>query len=242
VQEALWEQYQADIAAVVEFAGQDEIIPVHLGDVTQGNKFKEELVSSAVHDQVTIATANMLPWLDLPQVRRMRLVAGTDVHEFGEASATALVAAALQSLRQDRDIAWVKHGLADVDGITIDYSHHGPHPGRRKWMEMNNALWYLKDIMTTSMFDWENPPRIVARGDRHVFGMGEWSFITSRGLVSSRIVIVPPYQGMSNHARKVSQSQAKVYHGMVVFEIIDGEIGRVLPLIRQYDLRTKEVW
>ena len=133
---------------VVEFAGKDEIILFHLGELCQGKGKAEEIVSTRIADHIHLAKYVMVPWLDLPNVKECRLVPGTDFHEFGESSATLLVTAELQERYKDKkDIKFVYHGVYKANGVAIDYSHQGPSPGTREWVKGNAARSYLRDRM-----------------------------------------------------------------------------------------------
>lgn len=238
----LWNRYEDNIEEVVDFAEGDPLTVVHLGDICQGDKWGRELMTSSKANQVLIAIGIMNEWLELPNLKRVRLISGTDVHEFGEHSAVQLVTSSLQSDHPDHDIRWYHHGLANLGGFDIDFAHHGPGKGKRKWLEMSNAGWYLRDIVFKEIFEGRRPPRLVIRAHKHLFGMGSVSFFTGEGLVRSDIIILPPYQAMSIYARRVSLSEHLVHHGMVAVEVIDGELGRIMPFVKQYDVRTREVW
>lgn len=236
----LWDLHQGHIDSVMAFADGCPVGVAVVGDVTQGNHFRGELMVSDVANQTLIAHGVLREWLLHPNVTHVFLASGTDVHEFGESSATRLLAEYMRVRWPKRSINWCHHGLLDAFGVTIDYSHHGPSAGVRKWLEMNNANWYLRDIMTREIMAGCRPPDLVVRGDKHTFGTGGLSIVIGSKIYSSDIIVLPSYQALSAFARKVTKSAYRVHHGMVAIEIIDGEIGRVRALVKEYDLRRRE--
>ena len=239
-QAELWDLYEGHIDKVMDFADGDPVALILVGDPTQGEKFKDELMVSDVPNQVAIASGVIEKWLAHPNVNYLRFATGTDVHEYGEASATRLLSEFLSMKYTKRDISWVHHGLLDVQGITIDYAHHGPGPGKRKYLEMNNATWYLRDIMFRELLKGKTPPHLVVRAHQHNFGITGHTMVIGDRLVSSDLIVIPAYQTLNGHARKVGQSAYEIYHGMIAVEVIDGDIGRVMPYVKMYDLRRRE--
>lgn len=238
-QEELWHLYSGHIEKVMDFADGDPVCLAVVGDVCQGDKHRDEIVVSDIPNQVTIACKAIEEWLVHPNVTHIRLAAGTDAHEFTESSATRLLAEYLSLKYPKVDISWAYHELLEVDRVTIDFSHHGPGSGKRKYLEMNNASWYLRDIMLRELLKGNKPPDLVIRADKHSFGACGHTIVIGERLVSSDMIVIPSYQTLTGFARRVTQSAYEVYHGMVAVEVIDGEISRIKPFIKQYDLRRK---
>ena len=84
-----------DVERIAEGA---EIVVVHNGDITWGRSHVEALVSGREYDQQAIAVANMQRWLEWDNVKTMRLMHGTESHEFGRGSSSIAVASRLQAL------------------------------------------------------------------------------------------------------------------------------------------------
>lgn len=235
-QSYLWELYQKNIAATVELAAGDPIDVLLNGDPVQGNKYPQGLVTPEVADHIAIAEANMMPWLEIPNVRTVRLATGTGAHEFGDGSATLSLAKLLQAAHPDRDIAATNHGLIDYGGCVVDYAHHGPHPGSRKWLEGNTARFYLRDLMLQEITNKRRPPDLVLRAHFHTY-IHE---ILEMGEYRSELIITPSYCFMNGHARQATRSQYRVSVGQVVFEIVDGVPGKPHKQFETNDIRTKE--
>ena len=64
----LWDLYQGYIQRVMEIAGRDDVIVLHVGDVCQGNKYPVGLVTTRMADQILIGASNLSEWLKHPQV------------------------------------------------------------------------------------------------------------------------------------------------------------------------------
>lgn len=246
VQEYLWENYIQDVDNVKQLAGDDPIVVIHGGDICQGNKYPQQLVGTRMADQILIAVANFAPIFALPTLSAVRLVQGTGAHGFGEASAEILVAEQLCSMHPNLDIMALRHGLANVDGVSIDYAHHGPSTGIRIWTEGNQLRYYAKSIMLQELARGNEPPRVVLRSHYH---KAMWETVRVRrddvnGIVTfwtADFLVLPAYCGLSEHGQQVSQSKYLITDGMVALEIVDGELFKIHPFARTQDLRTEEV-
>ncbi len=233
VQEWLWGIYARGISKAVEMAGEDEILPVHNGDPTHGDRFMEELVTTRLADQLTIARMNLGVWFALPQVKQMELCLGTGVHEFGEGSASVLLADMLREAWPDRTIGSAYHYLLNVAGVSIDLAHHGPHPGSRSWLRGNIARFYLRDVMIQNLMAMKKPPDLVIRSHFHTY-INE---VVCENGSESRLVITPALCIPGGHARKATRSISEVTCGMVLVECVDGRVGMVEPVLDKIDLR-----
>ena len=236
----LWRVYQQDVAAVVEHVGHDELIVTHAGDSTQGLRHQEHLMTTRLSDQIQIAEANMAPLLALPNVKRVRILKGTNGHSFGEGSAEALLAALLQARHPALDVECLYHGRFNVDGVWFDISHHGPSGGTRLHVEGNAARNYLRDRLTREVLTGQEPTRVIVRGHHHVWTHESVELETKTGDVTCDLVIVPGYVGIGEYERKRLQSLPIQTHGMCLFRVDDGRL-EVIPLKRTVDLRTEEI-
>lgn len=239
IQKWLWANYQADMARVMEIAGDDEVVVLHNGDLTWGSKYMTEMVSTRKSDQIAIAVANLVPWLALPNVQHMRLCHGTGSHQFGEATSDALVSAQLQAMYPASDVQAVRHGLASVDGVGIDYAHHGPSAGIRQWTNGNQLRYYAKSLMNDEILRGRTPPRIVVRSHFHTYTRetvrvhGEREWVTD-------IFVTPAYCGLTEYATQATRSAYLIGCGLILFEVVDGALREVYPLVRVVDLRREE--
>jgi hypothetical protein len=236
-QRYLWSLQEHIIEEVKEFSKGNEIIIFSLGELTHGNHFISELVSTRQSDQVIIALSNFDPWMELKNLTTIRLAIGTEVHEFGEGSSTHLVATTLSKEYKNLDIKAINHGLYSIGGLSIDFAHHGPGASQRVWLEGNTALYYLRDRMMKDIIKGNKPPDLYLRGHVHA----PVNIVTEVRQYESRLVICPSMCVMSGFARKITKSSPEVTNGVVVFKITrDGNISKPKFITETLDLRTKE--
>jgi len=205
IQRWLWRCYQDDVANAMAFANGDPLVVLHNGDLTWGRKYARELVSTREADQILIAVANMQPWFEYDDLQAVRFSHGTGSHAFYEATAAVLVSEQLRALHPDTDIGVVRHGLLSLDGVRVDYAHHGPTPGIRQWTQGNQLRYYLRSLMNDEIIRGREPPRVVIRSHYHTYcretlrvhGACEWV---------SDIVVTPAYCGLSEYAQQATRS------------------------------------
>lgn len=235
MQRWLWSCYKADIAAVAELADGCQVDVVHVGDVTWGTRYPAGLVSSRLADQPIIAVANMAPWLALPNVASLRLIVGTDSHELGEATAPVLVARELAKDAPGRTVAVLSHLLGDVDGVSVDAAHHGPHPGTREWLKGNQLRYYGRSLMMQEIVQGLEPPDLVIRAHYHEYcrervPVGRWE---------TEVIVLPAYCGLTPYARQATRSISRIGCGLVAVEIEDGGIREIYPRVHTKDVRAR---
>jgi hypothetical protein len=237
-QEWIWEVREEALKSIVELAGKDEIVPIDLGDPTQGNGFGRELMSTRPSDQFTIAKLNKLPLMSLPNVKRALFVRGTGTHEFQEGSAQSIIAEGLQD-KTGKPVDVVYHAEAVVDGLRLDLSHHGAPPGSRNWLRGNILRLYAQSIMDDALSSGEAPPDLIARGHYHQFTT---EIVTRRALGKTWrtwALICPAWCLVDDYARKVVKSPWRASIGMVALEVIDGRIVELHEFMRTIDYRTR---
>lgn len=224
-----------------EVAGDDPLYLFLLGDPTHGNRHPEQLMTTRAADQIVIAQATSEAIIErLPGVLLVRSAVGTGSHEFGEASASILVGNALARAHPDLDIRTLYHGYADVNGVNIDYAHHGPTAGRRVWLYGNEARFYLRDIMLRSILAGQRPPDLVLRGHIHQLVSVTEGVWAGNRMHSSRLVICPSMCGLSDYARQVTRSAGGIVIGGVIIVVENGHARDPEYVTLSWDLRTKE--
>ncbi len=240
-QKFMYETYQWGVSETIKLAGKDEIVLIHNGDPTHGKASFLELMTSKLSDQLLMAQANVEEWLQYPNIHTVRFAAGTGLHELGEASAQVLISNALRGKHSKLDIGVVYHGLLDIDGFTIDYAHHGPNVGIRKWLEGNELRYYLRSIMIGEVLEGRTPPHLVLRGHYHVYRK-EYLEMTANGKTyESWAVILPGFTFKDDYTRRATRSEFKQNLGMMAFEVIDGHLYKSHRFTRTIDIRTKEI-
>lgn len=240
-QEYLWKAYLDDMAEVWSWANGDRLVLIHNGDATQGLKYIDHLVSTRLADQITIGVMNLRPWFDQAGVTVARIAKGTGSHVMGEGSSEILIGQQLAALYPEADVQVVYHGLLDIDGVELDYAHHGPYPGSRHWLKGNVARYDLRSLMLSELSAGKVPARVMLRSHYHEWIPEETLGIEFLGeTYRSTLVMTPSYCGLGAHGHQSTRSTARQTHGMVAIEVIDGRLGEIRPLKRTLDLRTKE--
>ena len=236
VQKYLWNIYTETLDKITNLAGADPVVALHDGDNIEGNKHPSELVRPELSAQIKIAFDNLLPLCRLPNLKALRVVRGTGAHELGFASATTILVQLLQIAYPALDIQSTQHGWLTVGGINIDYSHHGPWKGRRKWLEGNEARYYLRDCMMNDISECGKPADVYIRGHVHVPVIeklrvdGCWS----------TLIVVPSMKIGGEYSFQATRSAPRIANGMVALEIEDGKLRDVHEYIHVKDLRTRE--
>lgn len=238
-QRYIWDLRTEFLAAAVSMAGRAEMVHLHNGDVTQGNKYPAGLISTRIEDQIEIADWNMRPIYTLPRVRRGRFISGTEAHTFGEASAEIAVSKRLSLRYPKADIQPLAHTLLEMDGVMFDVTHHGPGAGIRQWTRGNVARHYLRSRMWQDFKCGRRPADVYLRGHYHTF---VWETLREQfggEMITSHLVVLPSWCGMTEYARQATKSEYEVVNGLVLFEVATGRVA-VHPMVRSLDLRVEE--
>ena len=241
MQEYLWGLYKQHIEEVRAWAGFDQLVLIHNGDITQGNKYPEHLVSTRLADQISIGVANLRPWFDGAGVRWARLAKGTGSHVLGEGSSEILIAQQLAALFAGANVQALYHGLLDVQGVQLDYAHHGPYPGSRAWLMGNVARYDLRSYMLNELSAGRTPARVVLRAHYHTWICPEVLSLEFMGDVyTSTLILTPSYCGLGAHGHQATRSAPSQTHGMIALEVTDGNLGEIRVFKKTLDLRTRE--
>jgi len=236
-QKLTWREYSKNIRAIVDWADGNEVVPIVNGDITNGNKHPVGNMSDSIADQIVIAKDCLLPWLELNNVKCLRIITGTQAHGFENSSSEKLVTEVL--LASGKDIRFVGHTILDIDGVKIDVAHHGPSGGGRSWLKGNSARYYLRDRMLEEIQMGIAPPELYVRAHYHEY-IKETVNIVGEKPWESSILILPSYSGITEFARQATKSVSRITFGTIGVEITDGRITEIKPFIKTYDLRGRE--
>jgi len=238
-QERLWEIRQDGIKKVSDLANRDPIHVLELGDLTQGNKYPNELVSSRDGDQSLIAYYNMLPWYKEKNVKSVTYSKGTGGHTFGFASSEINVCHRLKKEYPKIQSEIAYHWLLDIDGVIFDTAHHGPSAGIRHWLKGNTARYYLKDLMYTEFFAGRRPPDIVLRAHYHTYLKELVTMTFQDKEYESWIYVLPPLCVPGDFAIQIIRSVYSIQAGILAWEIVDGQIRKAYKFTQSFDTRIK---
>ena len=240
-QRFMWPLYLEHLNRLKDLADGDEVVVFVVGDPTQGTKHPQGLIADVSRsDQRIIAEWNLRPLVGLSNVKAVRLFTGTPAHVW-PGNADAKVAWSLyRRYKPDKDIRSVHHSRTRVDGVLFDTAHHGPFGGSRDWLRGNVALYYLKDRIYRDRRMGKEPSRVYLRAHRHIWlpvpFIDRWQGVETK----HDLTVVPSYSGLTAYARGITQSEPELVNGMCVYEIVDGELAEIHPLVKYTDLRLEE--
>lgn len=239
IQKYLYWLIENGVAFIERLADGDPIDLFHGGDPTHGNYYIDAVFEKHPSNQLRIALYNMMPFLKLPNLKHIRYVTGTPVHEFGDSSATDLLTEWTKHIRPEVDINFVDHGLVDIDGFVVDYTHHAPTAGKRTHLIGNQGRYDLTSVMQLELQEGHKPANLYLRGHTH-------EYVEERrrlGKYVSWYIVAPAMCMPDAYTRKVTQGGAFIVrNGITAFEIVDGDLVKVYPLHSVRDQRTKERW
>lgn len=231
--------YAPQFANVARFANGDDVVVIFNGDLTQGIKHPSELVSNRMADQIKIGWMNLAPWYAL-HPRAVRIVTGTQAHNFNFGSSEILITEYLRARFPDVSTGISDHYLLNFAGAGVDVSHHGPPPGCRTWLKGNVARYYLQDRMLQEITAGKKPPILFIRSHYHELIKETYNIRSNGNYFESTILITPSLTFLDDHARQVTRSPSRVTVGMVIAEIMDGKLKEVIPIEKTFDIRTYE--
>lgn len=241
VQAKLWEWHSQDLESISSLAGSDSIVWLEMGDLTQGNVFRDNLSTNSLSDQWHISMWNTMPLLEMRNVRAMYILRGTDVHVWGEGSTETMLTAYLRAKYPDTKISITDHWLLDVDGFLMDIAHHGPGAGIRSWTRGNVFELYCKSLLIDDIALGNKVPNVVLRGHKHEFTYRRAVHQAKNKIWELPGFITPPYCFIGSHAQKVMNSPSFMGVGLLTLEIINGKLHDYHPFTHFVDLRAKEV-
>lgn len=236
IQKYLWNVYTSALDKITTLASGASLFGIHDGDNVEGDKHASELVRPEKHAQLQIAIGNLAPFCSLPNMRYFRMVKGTGAHEFGFSSATLEILRSMRLLYPDIDMKAVMMGLITLNGVEIDATHHGASAGRRKWLEGNEARYYLRDRMMRDIKERGRPADIYIRGHYHTPLIeylrvdGFWSIL----------LLMPSMKIGGEYTAQVTRSLPYIKNGLAALEIEGGKIRDIHEYYERVDMRTKE--
>jgi hypothetical protein len=233
----LWSVYENAVSGLADYAGDDEILIAHCGDITHGDKHAGTIPETTREDQRIIACDNFHPLLALPQLKKMRFLTGTEAHV--PECAEARIATRLRN-ETGLDISVCHHARFNMGPDIIDGSHHGPYPGSRDWLKGNVATYYLKDRIYLDRRAGVEPARVYPRSHYHHFVHVTVHDIGEGEHCEFDLIIIPAFAGLDGFVRKVANSPPVIQAGIIALEFINGHLEEIKPFIEEIDLRTEE--
>ena len=240
IQKDMWNWHERDRLEIGKLAGKDPIIYIGMGDETQGGVFKDNLKENSLSVQYLISYNNMIPWLEMKQVKTVRFVKGTSVHLWGDGDTETMLTHELSQEFKNKDIKMAPHWALDIDGFLVDIAHHGPKPGSREWTKGNGLRLYTQSIQDYLHDNGKRIPDLLLRAHFHQ----PISEVVTKNLDTRRYRteawITPPQCFIGGHGQKVTQSVSMMHIGMLAFEIVNNRLLETHEFMHSIDLRVQE--
>lgn len=237
-QRYLWRVYLKHRNKVKELRGDRRLVLLLLGDLTQGLKHWSGVWGTTLYDHIAGALAALEPYLELgPAV--IRIAAGTESHT-QDGTSELLIARELARMLPHCDVDLAQHYKSRVNGVMVDYAHHGPGAGIRQWTSGNVAGHYLKSLMLEELVNGDIVPRVVLRAHVHRAIWKTEQLETKHGAVRSDLVVCPGYAGINPYARQAARSPLTQTHGCIAVQLDDGAEPVIHQLSTMVDVRKEE--
>ncbi|MBW2675358.1 MAG: hypothetical protein JRD89_18435, partial [Deltaproteobacteria bacterium] len=202
-QTTLWDYFTSDVKEFFRLADGCPVVGVHLGDPTQGDKYPGQMAYSDPFNQTEVAIKNWEPILAHENVKNVRLVWGTSLHEY-QSSSQKIIARDMRKAYPRLKVKTYGHGLVRYGHTWFDLAHHGPSGGIRTWTEMNVFKLYCQDILDRAVKTGAAKPHVVVRGHFHQRGMAHFSTWFNDRVHTIHGLLIPSFQVITGHAVKVT--------------------------------------
>jgi len=182
----------------------------------------------------------MLPWMEMPQVKRVYFSKGTGVHLWGDGSTETILTQQLSKEYPKKCVKMAPHWELDIDGFLTDIAHHGPGAGIREWTKGNTLRLYVRSLQDYLHNNRKRIPDLLLRAHFHQ----PISEVVTKNLDTERFRteawITPPQCFIGGHGQKVTQSVSMMHIGMLAFEIVNNKILETHEFLHSIDLRVRE--
>ena len=200
---------------------------VDFGEVMQGNKHIENLQTSDMDEQKTIAVDVIKPFLRMCD--RAYFMQATSWHEGINGANSKAVVSELKGVYKSKDIQRMNKLRFDVDGFLIQFSHHGVNTSKAKHLEGNATYNASKNMLNESLIENERCPDLVLSAHCHKPSMGTAHVLAGGEYHSCTWAVTSPMCGPGAYSRQVANPNA-FYVGMNVIQIVDGKLLGIEPI------------
>lgn len=200
-------------------------ILINHGEIIQGNKYPDNLMTQDLYEQVKMGFDTFAPWMDI--VDKVYLHQATTWHEFGNGSASKLIGDMLR-MKYKKPVRHAHKFRFDIDGFLLQTTHHGPATSKRKRLEDSAARWAAHDKIMVGKIENEPIPDLVVTAHTHKPSWGTAHVLANGGYETCDWIITPPMCGAGAFSRKISGQDA-YYVGMQILQIVDGSLVHVEP-------------
>jgi len=212
---------------------------INLGETTQGNAYKDDLLTAEMHLQFKWAAETMYPFLDMKGMKGARFLQATSWHEYGDGSSSKLMTEMLKAKYKKLDIKQMNQSRMLADDVMFEWTHHGSATSKRKYLEGNAAFLDAKDRVINHLIEGKECPRITVTAHTHKPSKAEASILSNGEYIDNLQIITPPMCGPGAYSRKVA-NPSMYYVGMHVI-LADKHGFEVLPFYKRLIDYTLEV-
>jgi len=202
-------------------------IYVDLGEVMQGNRHTENLQTSDMDEQKTIAVDVIKPFLRICE--KAYFMQATSWHEGSSGANSKNVASELKGVYKSKDIQRMHKLRLIIDGFMLQFSHPGAKTSKIKHLEGNAAHNAAKNMLHESLIENERSPDLVLSAHCHKPSWGT-AHVLSKGIYHTcSWAVTAPMCGPGAYSRQVANPHA-YYIGMNIIQIVDGRLLHIEPV------------
>ena len=213
---------------------------INLGETTQGNEFKDDLLTAEMHLQFKWVTETMYPFLDMKGMKGARFLQATSWHEYGDGSSSKLMVELLKARYPKLDIKQMNQSRMLVNNVLFEWTHHGSSTSKRKYLEGNAAFLDAKDRIIQHLVERKRVPDITFTAHTHKPSKNTASILSDGAYIENTQIITPPMCGAGCYSRKVA-NPSMYYVGMHVV-LVDKHGFEVVPFYKRlYDYVQEEI-
>jgi len=213
---------------------------INLGETTQGNEFKDDLLTAEMHLQFKWVAETMYPFLDMKGMKGARFLQATSWHEYGDGSSSKLMVELLKARYPKLDIKQMNQSRMLVNNVLFEWTHHGSSTSKRKYLEGNAAFLDAKDRIIQHLVERKRVPDITFTAHTHKPSKNTASILSDGAYIENTQIITPPMCGAGCYSRKVA-NPSMYYVGMHVV-LVDKHGFEVVPFYKRlYDYVQEEI-
>jgi len=204
---------------------------INLGEVTQGNALRDDLLTGEMHLQFKWAAETMYPFLDMKGVKGARFLQATSWHEYGDGSSSKLMVEIMKAKYPKLDIKQMNQSRMKVEDTLFEWTHHGSATSKRKYLEGNAAFLDAKDRIIHHIIERKKCPDLTFTAHTHKPSQATAAILSEGAYITNTQVITPPMCGLGAYSRKVANPS--IYYIGMHLVLTDGHGFEVIPFYKR---------